>query len=112
MKITRDSLMGLINEVRNQTNSILLEMPGGSSTGTRMGAQDNHANNQDPSSFQENTSKKSLYHLARQADQLHDMISDDDDLEPQVRAKITKAAQYIKDVFESITYEKDNPKGR
>ena len=112
MKITRDSLMGLINEVRNQTNSILLEMPGGSSTGTRMGAQDNHANNQDPSSFQENIAKKSLYHLARQADQLHDMIADNDNLEPGEEEKITKAAQYIKDVFESITYEKDNPKGR
>ena len=112
MKITRDSLMGLINEVRNQTNSILLEMPGGSTTGSRMGAQDNHGNNQEPSDFQENISKKSLYHLARQADQLHDMISDDDDLEPEVQAKITKASSYIKDVFESLTYEKDNPRGR
>ena len=40
------------------------------------------------------------------------MIADNDNLEPGEEEKITKAAQYIKDVFESITYEKDNPKGR
>ena len=51
-------------------------------------------------------------HLARQADQLHDMLADDENLEPWVQAKITKAADYIKNAFESLTYEKDNPKGR
>ena len=56
--------------------------------------------------------KKSLYHMARQADQLHDMLMDDQNLEPWVQAKITKAADYLKAAFESITYEKDNPKGR
>ena len=50
--------------------------------------------------------------MARQADQLHDMIMGDENLQPWVAAKITKAADYLKSVFDTITYEKDNPKGR
>ena len=40
------------------------------------------------------------------------MLADDENLEPWVQDKITKAADYIKSAFESLTYEKDNPKGR
>jgi len=112
MKITRNNLMALIREVRNESNSVLLEMPMRSSTGSKMGAQDNYPNDKDPDGYEGNMAKKSLYHLARQADQLHDMILDDENLEPWVQSKITKAADYIKAAFESITYEKDNPKGR
>ena len=91
MKITRNNLMALIREVRNESNSVLLEMPMRSSTGTKMGAQDNYPNDRDPDGYEGNMAKKSLYHLARQADQLHDMIMDDENLEPWVQSKITKA---------------------
>jgi|TARA_A100000172_G_scaffold20201_1_gene11346 hypothetical protein len=112
MKITKDELKQLIAEAISEKNSILLEMPLGSSSGTKMHALDNHPTEKDPDGYEGHMAKKSLYFMARQADQLHDMIVDDENLEPWVQAKITKAADYLTSAFEAITYEKDNPKGR
>ena len=112
MKITRDELKSLIAEAMAEKDSVLLETPLGSSSGTKMHALDNYPNGKDPDGYEGEMAKKSLYHMARQADQLHDMIMGDENLEPWVAAKITKAADYLKSVFDTITYEKDNPKGR
>jgi len=49
--------------------------------------------------------------MARQADQLHGMLRADENLEPWVQDKISKAADYLESAFKSITYDKDNPKG-
>ncbi len=111
MKLSKSNLIKLIQEVKASQESILLEMPAHSTTGAAMGARDN-VPAKDPDGYEGHMAKKSLYHMARQADQLHDMLMDDQNLEPWVQAKITKAADYLKAAFESITYEKDNPKGR
>jgi len=107
MKMTRKNLKNLIAEELSSlnTSSVLLEMPQTRESGMV-------PYQKDPDGYEGNMAKKALYHLARQADQLHDMLADDENLEPWVQAKITKAADYIKNAFESLTYEKDNPKGR
>ena len=115
MKITRSELKRLIQEesLRTQIDeSVLLETPMNSTSGTRMGGRDNLEVEKDPDGYEGKMAKKSLYHMARQADQLHDMLIDDQNLEPWVQAKITKAADYLKSAFDTIIYEKDNPKGR
>jgi len=112
MKITKQELANLISEEVAKEASVLLEMPISSTTGSKMGALDNGSRGKDPDGYEGNMAKKSLYHLARQSDQLHDMLADDENLEPWVQDKITKAADYIKSAFESLTYEKDHPKGR
>lgn len=48
--------------------------------------------------------KRQLYDLAKYATMLHKMINDEDDLEPWVQAKITKAADYIDTVKHYMEY--------
>ena len=86
--------------------SVLLEMP-----------QMNQLNpasdyDKDPDGYEGNMAKRSLYHMAAQAQQLHDMLIDDENLEPWVSAKITKAADYLEKAFKSISYEKGPGKGK
>ena len=86
--------------------SVLLEMP-----------QMNQLNpasdyDKDPDGYEGNMAKRSLYHMAAQAQQLHDMLMDDENLEPWVSAKITKAADYLEKAFKSISYEKGPGKGK
>ena len=50
--------------------------------------------------------------MAQQAQQLHDMIQGDENLEPWVQAKITKAADYLEKAFKAISYDKGPGKGR
>jgi|TARA_R100000005_G_C4953807_1_gene173148 hypothetical protein len=106
MKITRKELLKLINEERVQMEeSVLLEAPN-SLTSPAVQRYE-----QDPDGYEGDMARKSLYHMARQADQLHGMLRGDENLEPWVQAKITKAADYLEAAFKSITYDKDNPKG-
>lgn len=49
--------------------------------------------------------KRQLYDLAKYSVQLHKMIQDDDNLEPWVQAKITKAADYIDTVKHYLEYQ-------
>ena len=108
MKLSKSELINLIQEVTATQQSVLLEMPQPPIVG-----QDQEGDHtKDPDGYEGEMAKRSLYHMARQADQLHDMIMDDENLEPWVQDKITKAADYLKSAFESLTYEKDNPKGR
>ena len=86
--------------------SVLLEMP-----------QMNQLNpasdyDKDPDGYEGNMAKRSLYHMAAQPQQLHDMLMDDENLEPWVSAKITKAADYLEKAFKSISYEKGPGKGK
>ena len=112
MKISKEELKRLIAEEVRTSNSVLLEMPIMSTTGKRMGAHDNYPHGKDPDGYEGQMAKKSLYHMARQADQLHDMLMDDENLEPWIQDKITKAADYLEKAFKSLTYHKDNPEGR
>ena len=48
--------------------------------------------------------KSELYKLAKYAISLHGMIQDNDNLEPWVQSKITKAADYISSVKHYMEY--------
>ena len=108
MKITRNQLKFLIREAIAEDSSVLLEMP----QPPIVGQEQTGDYTKDPDGYEGDMAKRSLYHMARQADQLHDMIMDDENLKPWAQAKITKAADYIRSVFEVMTHEKDNPRGR
>ena len=105
MKISKNELKKMIAEELNDS-SVLLEMP-------QMNRMDPASNyEKDPDGYEGNMAKRSLFHMAAQAQQLHDMLQDDENLEPWVQAKITKAADYLKSAFEAIKYDKDHPEGR
>ena len=108
MKITTRDLELLITEEIMAKKSVLLEMP----QPPIVGQEQEGDYTKDPDKYEGEMAKRSLYHMARQADQLHDMIMDDENLEPWAQAKITKAADYVRTVFEKFTHDKDNPKGR
>ena len=55
--------------------------------------------------------KSQLYKLAKYAISLHSMISDTDNLEPWVQAKITRAAEDMSSVKHYLEYEAVNPHG-
>jgi len=56
--------------------------------------------------------RRSLFHLGAQANQLHAMLADDENLEPWVQEKIAVAADNLENVFKHITYDRQNPLGR
>ena len=106
MKISKKELKRMIAEELN-SSSVLLEMP-------HMNQLDPASNNyeKDPDGYEGNMAKRSLYHMAAQAQQLHDMLQDDENLEPWVAAKITKAADYLEKAFKAISYDKGPGRGK
>jgi hypothetical protein len=106
MKITKNELKKMIAEELNGS-SVLLEMP-------QMNMLDPASNNyeKDPDGYEGQMAKRSLYHMATQAQQLHDMLHDDENLEPWVQSKITKAADYLEKAFKAISYDKGPGKGK
>ena len=88
MKLTRKSLKNLISETIREQNSLLLEMPEGRDKQNEGDAL-----------------KKELFHMSQKAQQLHDMLADEADLEPWVQAKITKASAMVGAVFDHLMYE-------
>lgn len=50
--------------------------------------------------------KSDLFNIAENAQMLHDMLDDNYPLEDWAEAKITKAADYIRSVFQYVKYEK------
>ena len=92
MKITRQQLKDLIFEEINANPSILLETPSEGPEGDRI--------------------RRALFHLSQQTQQLHDMLLDDENVEPWIEEKIIKAADYIEKAFKAIIYEKQHPEGR
>jgi len=105
MKISKKELKKMIAEELNGS-SVLLEMP-------KMNMMDPASNyEKDPDGYEGSMAKRSLYHMAAQAQQLHDMLHDDENLEPWVAAKITKAADYLEKAFKAISYDKGPGKGK
>jgi len=106
MKISKEELKKMIAEELNGS-SVLLEMP-------QMNMMDPASNNyeKDPDGYEGQMAKRSLYHMAAQAQQLHDMLHDDENLEPWVQAKITKAADYLEKAFKAISYDKGPGRGK
>ena len=56
------------------------------------------------------STKKYLYHIARQAQSLHDMLNDDDDLPEWVQSKVAQTADKIDSVHDYLTYKIKVPK--
>ena len=106
MKITKNELKKMIAEELNGS-SVLLEMP-------QMNQLDPASNNyeKDPDGYEGDMAKRSLYHMAAQAQQLHDMLQDDENLQPWVQSKITKAADYLEKAFKAISYDKGPGRGK
>ena len=109
MKISKKELLSLIREELSQMDeSVLLEGP----EHPIVGQEQTGDYTKDPDGYEGEMAKRSLYHMTQQAQQLHDIIVNDENLEPWVQAKITKAADYLKGAFEAIKYDKDNPRGQ
>ena len=102
MKITRQELLNLIQEQIATTTSVLLEMP----QLPIVGQEQTGDYTKDPDGYEGEMAKRSLFHMAAQAQQLHDMLMDDENLEPWVQDKITKAADYLEKAFKAISYDK------
>ena len=108
MKITRQQLKTLIQEEMAIEKSVLLEMPEPPIVGQEQ--KDDYS--KDPDGYEGEMAKRSLYHMSQQAQQLHDMLMGDENLEPWVQDKISKAADYLEKAFKAITYEKGPGEGR
>ena len=102
MKLTRRALDQLISEVIEEEKSILLEMPQTPIVG--QGIQSDQS--KDPEGYEGEMTKRSLYHMSQQTQQLHDMLQGDENLEPWVYEKIAKAAELLEKAFKAITYDK------
>jgi hypothetical protein len=108
MKLSRTSLKALIAEEIKKNNSVLLETPGG----PIVGQEQTGDYTKDPDGYEGEMAKRSLYHMAAQAQQLHDMIMEDENLEPWVQEKISLAADYLEKAFKAISYDKGPGQGR
>ncbi len=106
MKFTRKQLKNLIVEEIKSSQSVLLEMPGGDGSYS-YGEEDSRSGND----VVDLTAQK-LYHMARQADQLHDILKGDDKLTQEVSSDVADIANKVKEIFEAVMYDKQNPKGR
>jgi len=108
MKITRQGLKLLIAEEITATNSILLEMP----KPPIVGQEQTGDYTKDPDGYEGEMAKRSLFHMSQQAQQLHDILAGDENLEPWVQDMITKAADYLEKAFKAIIYDKGPGQGR
>lgn len=106
MKITRSELKKLIQETLVENESVLLEMPNNPIIG-----QDQEEDKKDPDGYEGEKAKRSLFHMSQQAQQLHDILQGDENLEPWVQDKITLAADYLEKAFKAITYDKTVGRG-
>jgi hypothetical protein len=123
MKISKSQLKGLIMEVILENDSVLLEGPysgsslkdaatfeGGTTQGTEGTTPDEE--HSDPEENKEEMIKRALYHMSQQAQQLHDMLQGDENLEPWVQDKILKSSKTLEAAFKAITYDKGPGQGR
>lgn len=102
-----------MSKTHNLIDSLLQEMCGDScgcsgnkipmsSMPFKMDGEDKYDHHSDSDAYM---SKSDLYNIIENAQMLHDMIPDDYPLEDWVEAKITKAADYIRSVFQYLKYE-------
>ena len=94
MLITKDKLKQIIKEE--------LEV---SVTG-RHGEMHGGAYQKDPDGYEGRMAKGNLYKIAEYAHELHNIIMDDENLEPWVQEKIAVAAQMMDSVGHYLQYEK------
>tara|TARA_Y100000034_G_scaffold135376_1_gene207071 strand:+ start:1466 stop:1813 length:348 start_codon:yes stop_codon:yes gene_type:complete len=115
MKITRDELKTIITEEVRKSQSVLLEMP--SSEGAynyRDEDKDEDKDSDKEHSDQEHVdlARQTLFHMAQQAQQLHDMLKNGEELAPHVESALKIAAGSLEEIFKAVIYDKQNPLGR
>jgi|10_taG_2_1085330.scaffolds.fasta_scaffold08707_10 hypothetical protein len=98
MKLTKNNLDALIRETLAECNSVLLEMP---ETNQIMG--DEHRSG-DKKGQEGTGAKQKLFHMSQQAQQLHDMLADNADLEEWVQDKLAVAARDLRSIFDHLVY--------
>tara|TARA_Y100000310_G_C20459152_1_gene704478 strand:+ start:160 stop:525 length:366 start_codon:yes stop_codon:yes gene_type:complete len=115
MKITREQLKQLIAETIREERGVLLEMEPMSGAyehpGDRAGPGAERPQHDGRDRHREETEDllkilQDLYHLGQKSSQLHDMLCNEDRLEPEVVEKITLASDAIGQLFDSVLYEK------
>ena len=107
MKITRNKLKALITEEIRKSRSMLLEMPSLEGAYSYRNDDEDSGSEGDPIDL---TGQK-LYHMARQADQLHDMLKGDEKLVDKIRGDIIDISDKLREIFEAVTHDKNNPEG-
>ena len=105
MKITRNQLKRLISEEMRRSSSVLLEMPLGATTGTKMGALEPDGSKA-PRELDEESVAQQLFHIAAQASQLEGLMKEDEELSEEVRAKIADASKNMNSAFRTIMSDK------
>ena len=108
MSITIEALRRLVVEEMRSSRSVLIESP----LDPIVGQEQTGDHDKDPSEYGAEKARRSLYHMGTQAQQLHDMMQTDDEMDPQSEADIAKAAELLERVFKSLTYSKQHPEGR
>jgi hypothetical protein len=100
MKISRNELETLIENMLRKESTTLLEMP---EMGQKIPA---------GSDREGGMAKQKLFHMSQQAQQLHDMLADDQELEGWVQDKISSASKDLRAIFDHIVYSatKDGPR--
>jgi|TARA_R110000765_G_scaffold408926_2_gene506923 hypothetical protein len=112
MKLTKKSLKTLISEEIRRFSTILLEMPEGEQREQEEVEQPSPSQQIAPEGDEGEMAKRSLYHMSQQSQQLHDMLTDEENLEPWVLDKISKAAGALEEAFKAVTYDKGPGQGR
>ena len=118
MKITRNELMNIISEIRNEEMSVLLEAPYEQVSGQNqqnpsiVGQDQESPYTKDSTEYGDEDAKRSLFHMGAQAQQLHDMIQPDDGLAAEILDGINKSAALLEKAFKALMYDKQNPEGR
>ncbi len=105
MMLTKSNLKKMIAEALYEQQSVLLEAP-------IVGQEQRGDYTKDPDGYEGEMAKRSLYHMSQQAQQLHDMLQGDENLEPWVQDKISKAADYLEKAFKAIIYDKGPGQGQ
>jgi hypothetical protein len=104
MKITREGLKSLIAEELRPRRTALLEHDAVPQLGP-----DSPKDESDQGAIGGSTAKQQLFHLARKADQLHDMLPDTEELPGWAKDPVAAAVDHIHHVFEKMMWEKHNP---
>ena len=106
MSITIENLRKLVVEEMKTMRSILMEAP------SIVGQEQTGDYTKDPNEYGVELAKRTLYHMGAQAQQLHDMMQADEEMDPQSEADIAKSAALLEKVFKALAYSKQNPEGR
>ena len=116
MKITKDILRGLIKECMHDMGGYekvsnmmppASAMPVSPAMGPPMAPP--QPQNIDPDGYEGHMAKTNLFKIAEYATELHNMIQNNENLEPWVEEKIAVAASMMDAVGHHLKYKKINP---